>query len=112
VDTETPELLDEWMIVELLGHRRLAARVREVQIAGTGFLRLDVPDGATQYVAPSSVYALHPVSEQVCRGVAAHCRPDPVQRWELPAASSRLEPEDAAAETRAAADDYDTEGPF
>jgi hypothetical protein len=110
-DTDTPELLDEWMIVELLGHRRLAARVREVQLAGAGFLRLDVPDGATQYVAPSSVYALHPVSETVCRAVATHCRPDPVQRWELPV-SARLEPEDAAAETRAAADDYDTEGPF
>ncbi len=83
---------DEWCIVELLGHRRLAGRVREVQLAGAGMLRLDVPATAghaeqTQFVAPGSVYALHPTTEAVATALAAHCRPQPVQRYELPAAA-------------------------
>jgi hypothetical protein len=90
-DTDSAEPIDEWMIVELLGHRRLAGRVREVQIAGAGFLRLDIPaagddPGRTQFVAPGSVYALHPVDETTARRAAQAWRPEPVSRWELRAA--------------------------
>lgn len=97
--TEIEQSFDEWCIVELLGHRRLAGRVREVQLAGAGMLRLDVPATSghaeqTQYVAPGSVYALHPTTEAIATAVAAQCRPQPVQRWELPAA----EPEQSALE--------------
>jgi hypothetical protein len=82
------ETFDQWCILELLGHRRLAGRVREVQLAGAGFLRLDVPatDGhgpQTQYVAPGSVYALHPTTEEIATAAAAGFRPEPVSRWEL-----------------------------
>lgn len=81
---------DEWCIVELLGHRRLAGRVQEVQLAGAGFLRLDIPEagddpGRTQYIAPGSVYALHPTDEATARAAAVSWRPAPVQRWELAA---------------------------
>jgi hypothetical protein len=80
----------EWCVVELLGHRRLAGYVQEVQLAGTGFLRLDIPPagddpGRTQFIAPGSVYALHPVGEETARRAAGAWRPAPVQRWELPA---------------------------
>ncbi len=75
-------------IVELLGHRRLAGRVREVQLAGAGFLRLDIPptdghEAQTQLISPSSVYALHPTTEAIATAAAARCRPEPVARWEL-----------------------------
>jgi hypothetical protein len=78
----------EWAIVEMMGHRRLAGHVREVQIAGQGFLRLDIPasgDDAprTQYLAPASIYALHPVGEATARKVADAFRPEPVSRWDL-----------------------------
>lgn len=33
-----------WAIIELMGHRRLAGYVQEVEVAGQGMLRLDVPD--------------------------------------------------------------------
>jgi len=85
------QAFDCWCVVELLGRRRLAGRVSEVQLAGHGFLRLDIPPadddpGRTQYFAPASVYALHPVEEATARRAAAAWRPAPVQRWELPAA--------------------------
>jgi hypothetical protein len=91
--TDTAETLDTWAIVEMLGHRRVAGRLREVQIAGAGFLRLDIPstDGhpdQTMFIAPGSVYAIHPVTEDVAQALAAQLRPEPVRRWELPAAST------------------------
>lgn len=86
--TEQP--FSEWAIVELLGHRRLAGHIQEVQLAGAGFLRLDIPAAGddparTQYIAPGSVYALHPTSEATARAAATSWRPEPISRWDLPA---------------------------
>ena len=64
-----------YFIVEQLGHKRLAAYVQEVTIAGQGFLRLDVPgEGetieATQFIPPSTIYCLTPVTEELARKMA------------------------------------------
>lgn len=74
-----------WVIIELLGHRRLAGYLTEQQIAGTSFLRLDIPaePPVTQYYSPGSVYAITPTTEEIARTVARDSRPAPVQRWEL-----------------------------
>ncbi len=90
--------LDEWCIVELLGHRRLAARVREVTLAGAGMLRLDEPAtegkaARTSYVSASSVYALHPTTEQVVLMLSASWATPPVSRYELERAAA-LDAED------------------
>jgi hypothetical protein len=85
---ETAEPFATWAIVELMGHRRLAGRLTEQEIAGKGFLRLDIPGddttaAATQFYSPGSVYCITPTTEAVARSVAARDRPAPVQRWEL-----------------------------
>lgn len=41
---------------------------------------------ATQFYAPSALYCLTPTTEEVARGLASKTRPQPVHRWELPAA--------------------------
>lgn len=74
---------DEWCIVELLGHRRVAGRVREMTMAGAGFLRIDEPDGRTQLVSPTAVYALHPVDRDLALAVAKEWRTEPISRYEL-----------------------------
>jgi hypothetical protein len=78
-----------WMVLEIMGHRRLGGYVREQTVAGAGFLRIDVPgpDGvdATQFYPPSSVYCMTPCSEEAARAVARANRVEPVARWELPA---------------------------
>jgi len=79
----------EWAIVELMGHRRLAGYLTEVEIAGRGFLRLDIPAGppggpAMQLYNPSAVYAITPTSEGTARRVAELSQPAPVALWELP----------------------------
>lgn len=100
-----PEVFSEWCILELMGHRRLAGWLSEQEIAGRGFLRLDIPcePPATQYYNPQSVYAITPTTEAAARSVAKMAQPAPVQHWELPAA--RRSDDDREP-------DYDSEGPF
>ncbi len=79
-----------WAILELMGHRRLAGRVSEAEIAGAKLLRIDVPgEGdsvkATQFYSAAAVYCLTPTTEETARKVAALAAPAPVQQWELPA---------------------------
>lgn len=90
-----------WSILELMGHRRLGGYVREQELAGHGFIRIDVPkkDGdagelvATQFYSPGSVYCLTPTTEAMARAVAASSQPTPVHRWELPAPERANEPD-------------------
>lgn len=84
------DTFEGWAIVELMGHRRLAGLVREVEIAGAAMLRLDVPEhgdepAATQFYSAAALYCLTPTTEAMARQVAAGTRVAPVQRWELPA---------------------------
>lgn len=80
-----------WVILELMGHRRLGGLLQEVEIAGEGFLRIDVParngDGivASQLYSPKAVYCITPTTEALAKAVAASSQPEPVHRWELPA---------------------------
>lgn len=95
---ETSNPFAEWAIVELMGHRRLAGWLTEQEIAGKGFLRLDVPavdgqPGASQLYSPNAVYCITPTTEDLARRVAAGSRPEPVQRWELPAAPETFDAE-------------------
>lgn len=108
------QIFAEWVILELMGHRRLAGFLTEQEIAGKGFLRLDIPGqpGATQFYNPTAVYAITPTTEDIARAVAATSQPAPVQRWELPAA-----PHDDAAHAAAQANvedafPYEHDGPF
>lgn len=84
-ETRTP--FEEWAILELMGHRRLAGKVTEQEIAGARFIRIDVPGpggtAATQFYAPGAVYAITPTTEEMARAVAQISQPEPVTRWEL-----------------------------
>lgn len=86
-DSEAATGFEGWAIVELMGHRRLAGYVKPAPMFGTELLRIDIPgeDGpeATQFYGGSSIYCLTPTTEEIARRVAASCKPEPVQRWEL-----------------------------
>ncbi len=83
MSAEIPPGFDEWCVVEMLGHRRMVGRVREATFPA-GFLRVDEPDGRTAIIAPASLYAIHPVTEEEARAVADKWRTEPIARWELP----------------------------
>lgn len=84
----TETAFEGWAIVELMGHRRLAGFLREAQIGGAAFIRLDVPEtddapAATQFYSPTAVYCITPTTEEMARAVARTNRIEVVQRWEL-----------------------------
>jgi hypothetical protein len=91
-----------WVILELMGHRRLAGHLSEVSIAGGSFVRIDVPKdvstSVTQFYSPSAVYCITPTTEDTARAVARGAQPAPVQRWELPP-EPKSEPADEVSET-------------
>lgn len=79
------ERFDDWAILELMGHRRLAGRVSEAEIASGSFIRIDVPSDppATQYYSPGAIYCITPTKEVMARCVTQNTAPRPVERWEL-----------------------------
>lgn len=93
---------EQWAILELMGHVRLAGRVSEEELFGTKMGRIDIPSGdnfTTQYFGGGSVYRLTPTTEEIARGVAANNQPRPVQPWEflwLPVATTQSDDDRAA----------------
>lgn len=82
------EKFESWAILELMGHRRLAGKVLESNIAGGVFLRIDIPDKdnkmTTQYYSPASVYCITPTTEDIARTIAIQNQPEPAYKWEFP----------------------------
>lgn len=80
---------EQWAILELMGHVKLAGRVTEEEHFGAKLGRIDIPnaDGGftTQYFSGGSIYRLTPTTEEIARSVAQRNQPHPVQLWELPA---------------------------
>jgi hypothetical protein len=78
---------EEWAILELMGHRRLAGKVTDAVIGGGAFIRIDIPtkDGRkiTQFYSPGSVYCISPTTQEIATQVAINSQPEPVSRWEL-----------------------------
>lgn len=84
---ESPNF-SSWAIVEVMGHGRFAGFVTAEAIAGP-MLRVDVPevDGRpafTKYLAPSSLFAVTPCTEQSAREAAKQFRARPVSMFEMP----------------------------
>jgi hypothetical protein len=90
-----------WTLLELFGHRRLAGYIEEVEIAGRGFLRLDVYAGdaedpaVSQFYGAEAVYCMTPTTAETARAFAANTVPRPVARFELEPSAAREEPVDA-----------------
>jgi hypothetical protein len=62
-------------LVELFGHQRIAGKVSETVIAGSGFVRVDVPATSkraafTRFFGPSAIYGITPVDETVAQALA------------------------------------------
>lgn len=87
----------DWAILELMGHRRLAGRVTEEEVAGVNMLRIDVPRGdgfTTQYYGAAAIYCITPTTEAVARDVASMNQPQPVSPWEVARAPALPGPAD------------------
>ena len=78
---------EEWCVLELYGHRRLAGKVTDAVIGGASFIRIDIPakDGkkTTQFYSPAAVYAITPTTEEIATLIAINTEPEPVNKWEI-----------------------------
>lgn len=74
---------EEWAVVELFGHQRIAGKVSEATIGGCAFVRVDVPQTAkpayTKYFGNGAIYAMTPCDEAV-----AHLAAVEIERFNLP----------------------------
>lgn len=87
ITTETPKF-EAWAILEIMGHVKLAGFVSEQTIAGSAFIRIDVPsagsvEGFTRFFGSSSVYSLSPVTEETARDVASRMRSTPINEYDI-----------------------------
>lgn len=82
---------EQWAIVDLFGHQRIAGLVSESSIGGCAFVRVDVPRDSgegfefTRYLGNGAIYAVNIVSELVAREAAKRIKARPVYGYDLPA---------------------------
>jgi hypothetical protein len=81
---------EEWAVLELFGHQRLAGRVTEAQVGGASFVRVDVPEDGkkkgwklTKMYNPSAIYSICPVTEETARMVATTIHPEPFTQYDV-----------------------------
>ncbi len=99
---------ENWCLIELFGHQRIAGLVTEQVIGGQGFVRVDVPEldltslpgpelgkisGFTRFYGAGAIYSITPVSEEICRAAAEAMRVRPVNVYipQLPARGTELD---------------------
>jgi len=80
---------EQWALVELMGHQRIAGLVSECSIGGAAMLRVDVPHltgigfAFTRFYAAAAVYCISPTDKQIAVGLAAKCSARPVNIYDL-----------------------------
>lgn len=103
------ETFQQWAILELMGHVKLAGIVTEEERFGTKMGRIDIPDGnggfTTQYFGGSSVYRMTPTTEEIARHIAEDNQPTPVHPWQLRQLTSAAAPVDPDDVDRECVDD-------
>ena len=75
--TATPDTatIENWAILEIMGHERLAGKIFETNIAGVPMLRVEVPateklPGFVRLLSGASIFSLTPVPQDVATIVA------------------------------------------
>lgn len=82
------EKFDQWAVVELFGHQRIAGRITEEQIGGCSFVRVDVPEVGesqpfTKLYGNGAIYAITITDEQTARAAVQYLGPVPMDEWTL-----------------------------
>lgn len=78
VTTPTPDTtMENWAILEIMGHERLAGKIFETTVAGVPMLRVEVPateklPSFVRLLSGASIFSLTPVPQQVACAVAAN----------------------------------------
>ena len=95
---------DEWAVIELFGHQKIAGRVSEQSIGGNSFVRVDVPEvnGSqpfTKLFGNGAIYAITITDEKTASMVAASCNQEPMDQWSAERYLRQLQPGSAETKT-------------
>lgn len=82
------EKFEQWCLVELFGHTKIAGKCTEQNIAGTNMLRVDVPATSTQpsftrFFGSTAIYSLNPIDEKTAQFYANKLNIAPIIVWEI-----------------------------
>ncbi len=82
-------------IVELFGHARISGEVTEQNVAGSAFVRVDVPEtekqpSFTRPFNPQAIYAINPVTEEVMLHAANQIEAKPIEAYDARKMLDRL----------------------
>jgi len=85
---------EQWAIVELFGHQRMAGLVKNAQIGGCSFVRVDVPEtkrapARTKMYGSGAIYGIEFVTEETARLAAEEYGPAPMSVWDIRDAMER-----------------------
>ena len=77
---------EQWAIVELFGHTKIAGKVSEQVIGGCSFVRVDVPavnaqQSYTKLYGQGAIYAMTFVDEETAAAAAKAMRQEPIDSW-------------------------------
>lgn len=84
----TTEKFEQWCVIGLFGHQKLAGLVSEKNLGGASFLQVDIPETThspafTRIINPSAVYDINPVTEDVARMYAENLQVKPIESWDI-----------------------------
>ncbi|POR52796.1 hypothetical protein B0G62_10493 [Paraburkholderia eburnea] len=85
---------EQWALVELFGHQRIAGRVSDLTVGGQSFVRVDVPaceatddepalQPFTKAFGPGAIYGITFLDEGAARMFVRQLRVQPIGTWEL-----------------------------
>lgn len=82
------EKFEMYALVELMGRNRIAGKVSERVVAGSGMLQIDVPETKynpkfTRFISPNGVYAINPIDEKTCMMYAENLQVKPIDVWDI-----------------------------
>jgi hypothetical protein len=93
--TDQQQKFEQWAIIELFGHQRIAGRVTEQTIGGCAFVRVDVPavkdeQPFTKLFGQGAIYAITFTDEAAATLAAGAIQSKPIDTWELQKAMKAL----------------------
>lgn len=74
---------EEWAIIDLFGHQKIAGRISEEQIGGSSFVRVDVPviPPFTRLFGAAAIYSITITDEVTAKAAAQYWKPEPMDKW-------------------------------
>jgi hypothetical protein len=86
---------DEWALIELMGHQRIAGRISEHQLGGNSFIRVDVPTtesapAFTKIFNADAIYAITITDQITAIAAASTYHTVPMDTWSIKDAFKQL----------------------